>query len=195
MNVFSHAKNAIIDFCWSAIWSTLPSSWYTARPVPRLQLSLPKVVSRVPGFTVNVERKEGCVFSIRSKGSSEDTPYIDAGTPEHFEVTATCSGNVHYPEARGPWKKLLTNTNDRGRGSGFWGGVVFFPPGVRFTKIEIVEEYEDHRYTEWFGHGRPGPEMIVWLAIHVRGDAGPLKMGLATRPVAQTEYEKMKRAA
>ena len=160
---------------------------------PRLQKSLPKVISRVSGFSVVLERKEGCVFCLRPKDSPEGTLYTDEGTAEHFEVTVTCSGNQSYPEARGPWKKLLTNTNDRKHGSGFSGRVIFFPPGVQFTKIEIEEEYEDHCHTEFFGHGRPGPEMVVWLAIHVKGDAnsgGPMKLGLATRPATHLEIQK-----
>ncbi len=159
----------------------------TIQDTPRLQKNTPKVKSLVSGFSITIERKKGCVLKTRPKNSPEETPYTDSGVDEHFEVTVTFDPkqNVQFPNAKGPWKFLLTNSMNKNSGYGFSGHVHYQPYGDKFTMIEVVEAYEDYRHAEIMGHGRPSPEMVVWVRIHIKQANGTKTRsgsGIAGRP-------------
>lgn len=152
---------------------------------PRLQKDLPAVESKVGGFAIAIERKEGCVLRSRPEGSPDGTPYTDIGVDEHFEVTITSFGaNPKYPKEI-TQKLLLTNALDKNHGYGQAGNTHFQRPGDAFTKVEVVEEYDDGRKYEGFGR-TPPPAMVVWVQVHFRqADGSELssKVSIASRPV------------
>ena len=157
--------------------------------LPVLQKTLPKTQSFVGGFSIGVERKNGCVLRSRPKDSPEGTSYTDIGVDEHFEVTVTYDGShpLYRNVKKGPRMYLLTTSKEKS-GLGFAGAVHYYPLGSKFEKVEVREEYEDWRGADCFGRGRPGPEHVVWLVITVKTpdrNQGPLKVGLASRPARQ----------
>ena len=156
-------------------------------PPPPLQRSLPNTKSHVRGFTVNVRRKDGCVLRHRPENSPKDTLYTDAGVDEHFEVSVDYDGsNPLYPDVKQGTRKVALLTNSlRDKGHGMIGSVFYYPKGIKFTRVEIEENYENWKHADIIGRGMPKPEHVVWLAIYAKhdGDEFPYKVGVASRPV------------
>lgn len=150
-----------------------------------LQRLLPRSSSSVAGFTVRVTREKGCVLHTHQKGSPDTVPGEAAAVDEHFKVEVSYDGsNPLYPDTKGPWTRLLTNTLSSDSGYGLSGGVSFERPGTTFKKVEIIESYEDWRDADVIGR-RPRPMYVVWLAITTQqssGFVGTSKFGIADRP-------------
>jgi hypothetical protein len=137
-----------------------------ASPPTVAKQRLPSTISRVPGFTIEVERKDGCILRSRPENSADDVPYTNIGNDWYLEVRVTYDGsNRDYRGVRGPWKRLMTNALRKDSGFGMVGSMDYRPPDERFIRIEIVEEYEDYRNVECFG-GIPIPDHIVWLKVY-----------------------------
>src|SRR5947209_5530389 len=78
---------------------------------PSLQWFAPRNKSRIPGFSVKIVRKEGCVLKSRPKDSPENAPYVDSGVKKHFEVVVSYDGtNSKYQDLKPQtWIFKLTN--------------------------------------------------------------------------------------
>ncbi len=158
---------------------------FTRRP-PALQSWTPKAASHVPGFSISVTRKNGCVLRSRPKDSPEGTPYTDSGVDEHFEVVTTYDGtNSQYGNSVGPQTRLFTSSLSRESGYGFVGAVNYIRPRETFLRFDIIEEYEDWKNAEISGSRWPKPEYVVWLKMTWRTFDGHKlysKMGITARP-------------
>ena len=153
---------------------------------------IPETISSVSGFTIEVERKEGCILRSRPKDAADDVPYTDIGFDWHLEVTVKYDGtNPKYPndEPR-HWKQLLANARLKSMGKGIVGGVNYCRPDERFDLIEVVEEIELYQNCDMiFGGRRPFPEHVVWIRVHTcekNGRRSYTGQGIMTRPLGRT---------
>ncbi len=145
--------------------------------IKKLQSKLPRTKSDVPGFSIKIKRKYGCVIKGRPADSPDETPFTDYGVEGHFEVTVTCSDNfIGAYEVEGPWSFILTNELRDYTKSGFIKRVHYQPFGDTFTKVEVIEELENYRNMGMMGRSKQ--EYIVWVNIHI------------THPDGSTSYSK-----
>jgi len=178
---------SLLKRLWSGSANTKIATGHNSRT---LQGFTPRTKSHLAGFTVQVERKEGCILQSRPKDSPEDTPYSDSGVDGYFEVTVDYDGsNPLYPKAKQGSRVVcqLTNSLKEG-GFSMVNGMYAHPAGTVFTRVEIEEKYEDWKDADSFGFrgGRPLPEYVAWLRMYVKGPNDERDYasgtGIATRP-------------
>lgn len=175
---------SLVKRLWSGLGKTKIAPEYN--PLT-LQGFTPKAKSNLAGFTVKVERKEGCILRSRPKDSPEDTPYTDSGVGGYFEVTVDYDGsNPLYPTAKQGARVVCQLTNSlQEAGFSMINGLYAHPAGTIFTRVEIEEAYEDWKGADCFGRP-PLPQYVAWLRMYVAGPNDEMdyasSTGIATRP-------------
>jgi hypothetical protein len=134
---------------------------------------LPIAQSSVHGFSVQVEKKRGCILHAPLEGSKEDASLVNAGANWHLEVTVTYdASNPFYPGPRGPWKILMTNALLKEQGAGMVGDCHYRAPDEKFTRVEVYEKFND--YSEYGDSGAfslfEGED--VWVRVWTMDDTG-----------------------
>ena len=111
-----------------------------------LDTAEPKAKSKVHGFTVSVEKKEGGMLTSRPKGQPE-VETRPASENFYYEVIVQSTGeNREYPKDENPMVNLFTVGLEEGA-SGYVGGVSYLPAGSRYTGFKIKEDIEDNLHS------------------------------------------------
>lgn len=115
----------------------------------------PVVLSKVDGFSITLEKKDGVLLTSTPKDDPDAKPK-DVSMDSYYELTVTVDGsNVEYPAEDKPSKYRYTILKGDG-GFGFTGGVSYIPQGARWIKFELVEEFD----------GAKEPPMGKWMPPH-----------------------------
>lgn len=115
----------------------------------------PSAVSKVKGFSITVEKKEGVLLT--SKKGDQKVPASEA---DYYEVTVNVDGsNPEYPASEKPYVRAFTTALQK-NWVGMTGGVSYIPDGARWTGFELIEVYDKCEE----------PPMGKWMPAHHRVD-------------------------
>lgn len=130
----------------------------------------PKAVSKVPGFSVSLEKKDGVLLTFKPEDET-NTEKKDASVDYYYEVSVDVDGsNPEYPAEDKPWKHTYTVALESDSGQGLTGGTSYISQGARWTGFELVEEFDDAKNLP-MGKRMP-PHHTVMLRSHFRDANG-----------------------
>ncbi len=130
----------------------------------------PKAVCKVAGFDISIEKKEGILLTTQGEGK-------DASEGFYYEVSVTKDGsNPEYPASEKPWKQRYTV--GLSKGVGIVGSAAFIPQGCRWTRFELIEEFDDAK-TPPMGKWMPPHHSVVVCGHYVdaKGNKSDMKIG------------------
>lgn len=150
---------------------------------------MPSAVSKVNGFTVTVEKKQGVLLTSKPKDAPEGTEGTPASVDEYYEVTVNITGkNPEYPASEKPWTARFTTLLPRMGGSfGFNGGACYVPDGAKFTRFEVREEFNDGRHT--IGHRLPPHHSVMVYGYYRTAEGRESRMGVGGGWIRKSERE------
>lgn len=105
---------------------------------------LPEVQLSVKGFEASLILKEGVLLT----GSKKDKPgeKVNLSEPTYYEISIRPTGeNPEYPAREKPFIVPCTVTTPDYPCSGMNGNTMFIPAGGKYTKFELLEEFDDMR--------------------------------------------------
>ncbi|MCB9991055.1 MAG: hypothetical protein H6867_06710 [Rhodospirillales bacterium] len=150
----------------------------------------PKAVTKVKGFTIDVEKKQGVLLTSTPKDRPDAQPQA-ASADYYYEVSITPNGkNREYPAQDKPWKARFTIGADDKSGYGFASGAALIPRGAEWTRFELVEDFDDGKPTASGSYRIMPPHHYIMLRAHFRDARGrDTKMALGGQWVRKSETE------
>ncbi|MCK9344682.1 MAG: hypothetical protein M0P64_00970 [Candidatus Pacebacteria bacterium] len=145
-----------------------------------LQKSLPKTKSRVRGFTIEIQREDGCAL----RSTQGDALVVDG----YFKVIVKYDGsNPLYPNEKQDSRVVALMTNSlHDKCAGWANGLFYSPRGTKFASVVIEEEYRDGSgFVDWLGSGPPPritPGYMLYVWVYDKHKERLFGCGIVSRP-------------